>query len=631
MASPCTRPELPLEIYTYIFSFFGPHRKSGLYTLLSLLSTSQYIRAAASASILWKPFYQARYTHAVPEKEEYRKAQYGEDYRLLYFARRELDYRALRLLDEIRTEIPGRNAKACILVKEFSFDVWDALRVETQLSLPAYFRRGSSKEKHSPHPHALPRRYWARVAQGVIARYWAVKMWQRAASGDWSVSFEEMLAGFSAFFDWSPMEISEKLDEVAEDCRDALEEAEVQLDHEKPDFNLRAVCTAIVRYMEEEGWLANDFDPDLDEHLLNSFPHTLLTAAPQSFPLSVLSKTWLFVGICRRLKIDAYATRLLPNDTVCCVRSPKSQEPLIVSFVNETPSYNPGSEVPFFKRMVEAGFPAEMVSSAFVPLPAFVFLVEAVHNVGHDLRRYHDNEIGPWDNDDEERELLAAHAMQCAVAVTHNFQDGSPMIFPERMAEILPLDGQPIFLDALFGHDTALKPQHTDFVAELKDILRRMEDVDARAVRRENYPDQTIRHFAGQIVYNAPLDEYGCVIDWQYAPDRSSSEDDEESRQDPIRYRVLSMDLVEFVREPTDYETGGLTNQAARDLYHSWKHFGRYFEDISTEDSDMIEKDGKKLPTKLVLTAEMRALYPDDIDCRSPRPIPKDEPEKEES
>ncbi|KAI0375195.1 hypothetical protein BV20DRAFT_960286 [Pilatotrama ljubarskyi] len=620
MASSGTRQELPLELYTYIFSFFGPHRKLGLQTLLSLLSTSHYLRAAASASMIWKPYYETRYTQAVPENEERRKAQYGDDYRLLYFARRELDHRALRLLDEIRTEIPGRNAKACVLVKEYSFDVWDALRLETQLSLPSYFRRGNSKDKRTAHAHAMPRTYWARVAQGVIARYWAVKMWQRVASGDWSVSFEEMLSGFSAFFDWSPMEISEKLDEVAEDCRDALEEAEVRLDQEDPDFDLRAVCSAVVDYMAEEGWLADDSDdPDLDEHLLNSFPHTLLTAAPQSFPLSVLSKTWLFIGICRRLKIVAYPTRLPPNDTVCCVRSSQAQEPIIVNFRKGAPLYTRGPEVPFFKRMVEAGFPEDMASSAFVPLPAIVFFLEAVHNVGHDLQRYHDNEIGPWDNDDEERELLAAHAMQCAVAVTHNDQDGSPMIFPDRMAEILPLDGEPIFLDALFSHCEALGAQHEEFVVELKESIRRIEDVDARAMRRSKYPGQMIRHFAGQIVHNESLEEDGCVIDWQYAPARMNAgeEDDEEAREDPIRYRVLSMDLVEFVREPTDYETGGLTKQAARDLYYSWKHFGRYFEDVSMEDMKE-DVDGQKLPTRLVLTAEMRALYPEDVDFRPP-------------
>ena len=41
-------------------------------------------------------------------------------------------------------------------------------------------------------PHALPRRYWAWAAQGVIARAWAVRTWQRAVVSEGTeVSLEE--------------------------------------------------------------------------------------------------------------------------------------------------------------------------------------------------------------------------------------------------------------------------------------------------------------------------------------------------------------------------------------------------------------------------------------------------------
>ncbi|KAI0778375.1 hypothetical protein BD413DRAFT_704864 [Trametes elegans] len=617
--SAAPRPELPLEVYTYILSFFHPRHEQGLQTLLSVLATSHYLRAAASASTLWKPYYDARYSHSVPENEELRKARYEDDYRLRYFARRELDRAALRLLDEIRTQVPGRSARACVLVRQYSFDVWDALQLEQQLPIPRYFRRnGHLAGAKDPAPHALPRRYWAGVVQGVIARYWAVKMWQRVASGDWTVSFEEMLAGFSAFFDWSPYEISESLDDVAEECRGELEEEGIELSQSEPDFDLMKACQGVIKYMRGEGWLLSQHNPELDEHLLNSFPHTLFTAAPGSFPLSVLSKTWLFTGICRRLGIDAYASRLPPDDTVCCVRSPRESEAFVVNFRNNEQPISRGSEVPFFKRMVDAGYP-DLASCGFIPLPAIAFFVEAVHNVSHDLRRYHDNEIGPWDNDDEERELLAAHAMQCAVAVTHDGQSVSPMIFPDRMAEILPLDGEPIFLDALFG-GVPPPQQRAEFVEEVLATIRRTEDVEARVKRRSQYPGEVIRHFVGQVVHNSRLSEDGCVIDWQFSPHSSDLlEDSPEFNEGPIRYRVLSMDFVEFVREPTGYETGGLTEEAARSLYISWKHFGRYFEDVSTE--DMIpDEDGRLLPTRLVLTAEMQTLYPEDVQVPCPPP-----------
>ena len=199
-----TRPELPVELYTHVLGCLDPKDPSSLKTLFSVLWTSTYLRTAASASTLWKPYYELRYTQCVPENEARRRAQFGDDYFKLYMKRRELDHRALTLVDGIRLEIVGRNARARVLAQELSFDVWDALRAETVLPLPKYFRSPRDKGMEDPAPHAFPRRYWARAVQGVIARYWAVRMWQRAVTGDPGVTFEEVLLGFSTFFGWSP-------------------------------------------------------------------------------------------------------------------------------------------------------------------------------------------------------------------------------------------------------------------------------------------------------------------------------------------------------------------------------------------------------------------------------------------
>ena len=66
----------------------------------------------------------------VQANEARRRAQHGADPRLLFFARRALDARALRLVDAIRTCVPGRAAHAAVLARELSFDVWDALAAE---------------------------------------------------------------------------------------------------------------------------------------------------------------------------------------------------------------------------------------------------------------------------------------------------------------------------------------------------------------------------------------------------------------------------------------------------------------------------------------------------------------------
>lgn len=200
-------PQLPLEVHTLAFTFlFSLGGDLGLKTLLSLLSASRHIRTAASPNVIWKPYYRARYTHSVEAQETWRHAHYHGDYRLQYFARRTRDKEALRLLDDIRTQVIGRGPKARKLVNEFSFDVWDALRSERLLPVPEFFRQPWEGPGPAA-PNAFPRRYWAGVAQGIIARSWAVRTWKQIASGHPSVSFEYIIAAFSAFHEWSHTEV----------------------------------------------------------------------------------------------------------------------------------------------------------------------------------------------------------------------------------------------------------------------------------------------------------------------------------------------------------------------------------------------------------------------------------------
>ncbi len=273
-----TRPELPVELYTHALEFLDPNQPSSVETLFSVLWTNNYLRTAASVSSLWKPYHDLRYTQCVPENKARRRAQFGEDYYKLYMKRRELDHRALTLVDAIRLEIPGRSARARVLAQELSFDVWDVLRAETVLPLPEYFRSPRDEITGEAAPQAFPRRYWARAVQGVIARYWAVRMWQRAVAGDPGVTFEEVLLGFSTFCGWSPyavcvhkhhiwlgnaelklnslvMQLAQELDSFAANCRQTFLTQKVVLDQADPKFDLAKACDTTIFYMRAEGWM----------------------------------------------------------------------------------------------------------------------------------------------------------------------------------------------------------------------------------------------------------------------------------------------------------------------------------------------------------------------------------------
>ncbi len=166
--------ELPVELYLHICRSLGPPSPDTIKVLVTLLAVNSYIRAIVAGLPTWKELYEARYTHDVSEKEEDRRRRWGDDYRRLYCERRALDHRALRLVDEIRTQIPGRSQRGLILAEELSFDVWDALDEEVNLLPPTYFRDtlGADPLEPSPdndipsEPHALPRSYWHCQALG---------------------------------------------------------------------------------------------------------------------------------------------------------------------------------------------------------------------------------------------------------------------------------------------------------------------------------------------------------------------------------------------------------------------------------------------------------------------------------
>ena len=132
------------------------------------------------------------------------------DWRTLYFGRRKRDQEVLVLLRLIREDRSGRHARARQIVQEYGFDVWDALREEASLPLPAWVQ--DSAEHVDTPPDVLPRRYWAQVVLGVIARHSVMRLWATAAAPKQTeVDFEHGLAGLSAFFDVSLKEV----------CRDA--------------------------------------------------------------------------------------------------------------------------------------------------------------------------------------------------------------------------------------------------------------------------------------------------------------------------------------------------------------------------------------------------------------------------
>jgi F-box protein 21 len=206
-------PWLPLDIYVHIFNQL-PVSVDGDESSTKILSnccqTNSQVRGAAILPSIWEPHYSARYTHADTQRELARKEKHNSDWRMMFYDRRRLDRLAVKLLDEVIEEKSGRTSRTRELCS-LSHDVWNALDFEARCAVPEIFRTHDRDDEKAgvPASYPLTRRYWAKKIQGVIVRHRAIGLWAnlRLQGPDSVLSFEEVLAGLSAFFDYASVEV----------------------------------------------------------------------------------------------------------------------------------------------------------------------------------------------------------------------------------------------------------------------------------------------------------------------------------------------------------------------------------------------------------------------------------------
>lgn len=119
------------EIYEHILSQLpvreGFELDDSTRTLAQCAASNSTLRAIACLSHLWKPHYQARWTHSRTPGHVTR-ILYRGDYRRMYIDRRQRDERALKALDRIVQNRSERHELSLVLIDELGTDVWDVLK-----------------------------------------------------------------------------------------------------------------------------------------------------------------------------------------------------------------------------------------------------------------------------------------------------------------------------------------------------------------------------------------------------------------------------------------------------------------------------------------------------------------------
>ncbi|OCH94687.1 hypothetical protein OBBRIDRAFT_788940 [Obba rivulosa] len=578
-------PWLPVEIYTHILTFLPP-TDAGLTALISCLSANSALCAAAQTTALWEPFYRARYTECVEERETARRAAHGGDWRLLYRERRRLDRAALRLLDETRVELAGRHRNASRFAKEFSFDVWDALELEAHLPPPPIFRPqpqgGSDEAAGDDVPHALPRRYWAQIMQGVIARHYALGRLVRVCRGDDSIDFEEALACLSAFYDKSPKSVSKQLDELAAFCRQQLAQWNTELDPNQQEFDLRLVCERIRHALRSQGF--GPAEGSTFHEPLNQFPHAFLNDHRKSIPMSLV---YVFVGVCRRLGIEAgplnYPHRVLAHVTAS---GPRGTTVLFDMF-SDQPAEQASTISPV------GAHSADFLS----PCRPVVMLQRAANNIINfvQFQRIHRTtsltEVNLW----------ADYAACTCFLLRTQEQHLVP-----HVSQFKPYDGVAVLCDVL---GPALSGPARQILEQQCAAIEAADEQRATQVFLRS--EHNVQFFVGLIFKHARYSYTGCITGWEpkcMASDdwRAHMEVEKLARgADQPFYTVIAIDGHKRYVAEENIIPIVLTKDIARTLSQSRAYFSRCFEGAQFGEGSM--QRGRLLPSE-----ELRKVYPED-------------------
>jgi len=601
-------PWLPTELYAYVLRFLPPDNDSAdtsVKALVHCLGANSQLRAAAKQSSIWTPHYRARYTECVEENEAERRKEAKGDYRRMYIARRQLDRRALEAVDEIRLQLSGRHVKAAAFVKEFSFDAWNALEREARLPLPAYLwsadKGGYLEEdidmegEEEEVPHALPRRYWAKAIMGVIARHHTLHKWARLYSveeDDQLVTFEEALAGLSAFYDQSPKHISTWLGMLVHDCRVQLTAAGAELDPTSPDYDLPMLVVLLRDTLRGMGFRIAEGDDFYNP--LNQFPHAIMR--PESRKTIPMGLVYVYTSVARRLGIRASPTNY-PGKVLCHIDpiDPEQTEMLFDVCGQSPPLIFTSRDLR--QMLVDIGLRPDMPAEIIRPCKVGTILHRAAANTIIAVRWNQRRSVGAFTED---------HAWCSYAAFCISLLQSQDNQILSQIMDSKPLDALAVLNDVVCP---ALNAPARDILAKHCEKLVETDEEFARTVWPRT-GERPVMYFVGLIVQHTKYEYAGCIIGWH--PMCLAKEDLSPVMEvqrlargwDQPFYWVITVDGSKRYAAEEDLYPIDVRKSVVRRMFENRSVFGRFFEGVQLHSTG---KRGRLLPTQ-----ELQTLFPED-------------------
>lgn len=222
--------QFPVEIYHYILTQLPPLRDedSSVYALVSCSETNSVLRWVSTSAALWEPHYQIRYRHNDERREAERKSKLESNWRALYVERRRLESQALDMMKNVilgnmDSFLPAEGKPEEVeedhdehplpwlqvigkSIVQLGMDIFDMLDI-LQRTAPRRFK-GAPEDVELAYEHPTsPWKSWAIYLRGLVLRHDTLSRWIHMRVDPEKMTFERALAGLSAFYGVSYVEV----------------------------------------------------------------------------------------------------------------------------------------------------------------------------------------------------------------------------------------------------------------------------------------------------------------------------------------------------------------------------------------------------------------------------------------
>ncbi|KAH8110622.1 hypothetical protein DFH11DRAFT_1514034 [Phellopilus nigrolimitatus] len=545
------------------------------------------LRDASMDPALWKAYYMHRYTHADVEKESERRSRLSDDWRRMYYERRQQDHKALDHLQVvIETTRSRTRVKHAREIAKLGLDAWDALVAESTRPLPVLFQsdRDIEKVKKGMPLTNLSRKYWSSELQSIIAKRDAIEIWssvKKHIRNNKSAlpSFEEAFATLSSFHGILSDEILKNINSIADLCRENLEEEGVPYVPGTKGFDTPKLCIAICAFMRSQGFDQGEQNQFYD--IRNSLPHLFISTQRRSLPLSLV---FIFVTIAKRLGLPASAldtpgrVLALVRGTFVDVYGSKTR-----AILNSSEDFGDTQFTPHVQATLTASLLGRVARNISVALAQPDLLIS-----------------------DETRHVYLQARFLASCLSTLFGTNVTDDFFGRGMVESLlfPLDLELVVRDRLIPNSRigprGVSEEFCDGTSATIDVR---ESEIAAAVPQKSRASVKIVDclFVGQIIMFSRNGCLGCVVEW------------ERTRNNKYLYSTISFNHHDV--RPVHSEDVTLVDSCSSSMIRCFLAnplVGLFFEDAEFVGVPDALGAGRG---RFIMNARMRQLYPDDDEC----------------